>query len=147
MVERRKSVRRGSRASGSRKVAPSAPRLQASSTHKIAVLYGQKAIRRRVRQLALQMNRDFAGTTLHLVGILERSFVFIADLVRQLEIPVVCHFLRVIVEDESLEGLPLRQISYGPKLALSGKDVVFMVSTIRKGVVNEHRRTNRTKKL
>jgi hypoxanthine phosphoribosyltransferase len=142
MVERRKSVRRGSRASGSRKVAPSAPRLQASSTHKIAVLYGQKAIRRRVRQLALQMNRDFAGTTLHLVGILERSFVFIADLVRQLEIPVVCHFLRVIVEDESLEGLPLRQISYGPKLALSGKDVVLVDAILHTGVTLDYVRSH-----
>ena len=91
-----------------------------------------------MRQLALQMNRDFAGTTLHLVGILERSFVFIADLVRQLEVPVVCHFLRVMVRDESLEGVPLRQISYGPELRLSGKDVVLVDVILHTGVTLDY---------
>ena len=114
------------------------PRRQVGSTPQLAVLYGQQEIRRRVRQLALQMNRDFAGTTLHLVGILERSFVFIADLVRQLEVPVVCHFLRVIVQDESLEGVPVRRISYGPKLRLSGKDVVLVDVILTTGITLDY---------
>ena len=117
------------------------PSLQVGSTPNLTVLYGQKEIRQRVRQLALQMNRDFAGTTLHLVGILERSFVFIADLVRQLEIPVVCHFLRVIVQDESLEGVPLRQISYGPKLVLRGKNVVLVDAILHTGVTLDYVRS------
>src|SRR5215831_18543699 len=106
----------------------------------LAVLYGRQEIRRRVRQLALQMNRDFAGTTLHLVGILERSFVFIADLVRQLEVPVVCHFLRVMVQDESLEGVPLRHICYKPELRLSGKDVVLVDVILHTGVTLDYMR-------
>jgi len=116
------------------------PRRKVGSTANVAVLYGQKEIRRRVRQLALQMNRDFAGTTLHLVGLLDRSFVFIADLLRQLEVPVVCHFLRVIVQDESLEGVPMRLISYGPKLDLSGKDVVLVDAIVHTGVTLDHLR-------
>jgi hypoxanthine phosphoribosyltransferase len=91
-----------------------------------------------VRELALQINRDFAGTTLDLVGILERSFIFIADLVRQLEVPVVCHFLRAIVQDESLDGVPLRQISYGPVLRLSGKNVVLADVILHTGVTLDY---------
>jgi len=140
MVGQPKSMRRGSRRSASRKEGSGG--WQVGSTPKLTVLYGQKEIRRRVRQLALQMNRDFAGTTLHLVGILERSFVFIADLVRQLEIPVVCHFLRVIVQDESLEGVPLRQISYGPKLVLRGKDVVLADAILHTGVTLDYLRSH-----
>lgn len=91
-----------------------------------------------MRQLASQMNRDFAGTTLHLVGILETSFIFIADLLRQLEVRVVCHFLRVVVQDEALERVPLRQVTYGPKLRLSGKDVVLVDAILHTGVTLDY---------
>jgi hypoxanthine phosphoribosyltransferase len=84
------------------------------------------------------MNQDYAGTTLHLVGILERSFVFIADLVRQLEVPVVCHFLRAIVQDELLDGVALRRISYGPELRLCGKDVVLADVILHTGVTLDY---------
>jgi hypothetical protein len=119
MIGQPKPVRKRSRRSGLRKERSGVPRRQVGVTAELAVLYGAQEIRRRVHQLALQMNQDYAGTTLHLVGILERSFVFIADLVRQLEVPVVCHFLRAIVQDELLDGVALRRISYGPELRLS----------------------------
>jgi hypoxanthine phosphoribosyltransferase len=138
MIGEPKSGRRRTRRPASLKKESAAPRRQAGSTPQLAVLYGQHAIRRRVRQLAGQINQDFAGTTLHLVGILERSFVFIADLVRQLEVPVVCHFLRVMVRDEWLEGVPLRRISYGPELRLSGKHVVLVDVILNTGVTLDY---------
>jgi len=136
------SARRRTRRSASRKEKSGGLRRQAGATAEFAVLYGQQEIRRRVHQLAQQMNRDFAGTTLHLVGVLERSFIFIADLVRQLEVPVVCHFLRVIVQDESFDGVPLRQISYGPELRLSGKDVVLVDVILHTGVTLDYVRAH-----
>jgi hypoxanthine phosphoribosyltransferase len=135
MIGQPKSATKRSRQS---KEKSGAARRQNGSTAELAVLYGRQEIRRRVRELALQMNRDFAGTTLHLVGILERSFIFIADLVRQLDVPVVCHFLRVIVQDESLDGVPLRQISYGPALRLSGKNVVLADVILHTGVTLDY---------
>jgi hypoxanthine-guanine phosphoribosyltransferase len=64
----------------------------AGSGVRCKVVVEEKAIRKRVRELARQINRDYAGKALHVVGILEDSFVFMADLIRALTVPVVCSF-------------------------------------------------------
>jgi len=51
-------------------------------------------IQRRVLDIARQINTDYAGKMLYAVGVLEDGFVFMADLVRQLELPVVCQFVK-----------------------------------------------------
>jgi hypoxanthine phosphoribosyltransferase len=49
----------------------------------------------RVRELAAKISADYAGRNLLLVGVLKGAWVFMADLVRQLTIPVRCDFVRV----------------------------------------------------
>src|SRR5205085_12437177 len=47
-------------------------------------------IQRRVTDIARQINTDYAGRTLHAVCVLEDGFIFMADIVRQLNMPVLC---------------------------------------------------------
>lgn len=53
------------------------------------------AIARRVNELAAQLDADYAGRTLDVVVILKGSFVFAADLVRRLTLPVRIDFVRI----------------------------------------------------
>jgi hypoxanthine phosphoribosyltransferase len=57
------------------------------------MLYSRDQIARRVRELAAVISADYARADLILVGILRGSFVFLADLIRQLTIPAVIDFL------------------------------------------------------
>jgi len=43
---------------------------------------------------ARQISDDFRGKTVHALGVLENGFVFMADLVRALEPPLVCTFIK-----------------------------------------------------
>jgi len=52
-------------------------------------------IQARLRELAAQINRDYAGQPLLIVGILKGVFIFLADLVRLLEMPVRIDFVRL----------------------------------------------------
>ena len=52
-------------------------------------------IAERVRELAAQISRDYADRKLVMIGVLKGAWVFMADLVRQLSIPVRCDFVRV----------------------------------------------------
>ncbi|MCH8467438.1 MAG: hypoxanthine phosphoribosyltransferase, partial [Roseinatronobacter sp.] len=53
-----------------------------------------KQIAARVEELAAEISRAFAGTQkLVVVGLLRGSFVFIADLVREIDLPVEVDFL------------------------------------------------------
>ncbi|NLV16410.1 MAG: hypoxanthine phosphoribosyltransferase [Syntrophomonadaceae bacterium] len=64
-------------------------------TETLEVLLSEEQIRERVKELAAQINRDFAGAEVLVVGILKGSFVFLADLVRYLDIPVKVDFMDV----------------------------------------------------
>jgi len=52
------------------------------------ILLSEDQLRDRVRELAADLNRDFAGRPLTVVGILTGSLVFLADLIRRIEVPL-----------------------------------------------------------
>lgn len=59
------------------------------------ILYHRDAIRERVASLAAEISRDYQGQEVVLVGILKGAFIFLADLIRYLEIPCVVDFVRL----------------------------------------------------
>jgi len=50
-------------------------------------------IQKRVKELALNISRDYKGKNLLAVGILKGAFVFFADIVRHIQIPLEIDFL------------------------------------------------------
>jgi len=61
----------------------------------IKVLISKNRIQKKVTELARKISRDYKGKKLVLVGILKGSFIFLADLVRNLSIPVEIDFIQV----------------------------------------------------
>ena len=57
------------------------------------VLYTKEEIAERVARLAQQISTDYQGKCPLLLGILKGSFVFMADLIRLLQIPVEIDFI------------------------------------------------------
>ncbi|MGH9353359.1 MAG: phosphoribosyltransferase [Terriglobia bacterium] len=109
----------------------------ASNLAGLRVVFTESQIQRRVAQIAAQVNRDYRGRTLHLVTLLENSFMFLADFTRQLQMAVVCHFLRVRVKDRNWRGLPLREINYAAAGSLAGKDVLLVDGVLQTGVTED----------
>jgi hypoxanthine phosphoribosyltransferase len=62
---------------------------------KAQVLIPEKDIKGKVKQLGAQISRDFQGKELLVVGILKGSFIFMADLVREIEGKVYIDFMQV----------------------------------------------------
>ncbi|MCL2498192.1 MAG: hypoxanthine phosphoribosyltransferase [Symbiobacteriaceae bacterium] len=57
------------------------------------VLYTAQEIEDRVKELAHAISQDFSGQDVVLIGVLRGSFVFLADLCRQISIPVAIDFV------------------------------------------------------
>lgn len=57
------------------------------------VLFTQEQVAGRIREMAQEITRDYAGKAPLVVGILRGSFIFMADLVRQLELPLSLDFM------------------------------------------------------
>jgi hypoxanthine phosphoribosyltransferase len=51
-------------------------------------------IQKRVREIGRQISDDYRGQTIHALALLENAFIFMADLVRALEVPVICQFIK-----------------------------------------------------
>ena len=105
---------------------------------RLAVVVDEKTIRKRVRELARQIDRDYAGETLHVVGILEDSFVFMADLVRALKVPVVCSFVRPQVRDSDSGLVAMREILYIPPVDAAGANLLLLDGVLQTGVTLDH---------
>ena len=62
---------------------------------KITVMYTEEQIDSMVRQLAEQINKDYAGKTIRLVCILKGASVFMCDLAKRITVPVTFDFMCV----------------------------------------------------
>jgi hypoxanthine phosphoribosyltransferase len=114
------------------------PRASALPDNDLRCVYSEKQIQKRVRELAKQISRDYKGKTLHVVGILEDCFIFMADLVRGLTIPVVCHFMKAEIHDTSDGATALREIMYTPKVEAAGRDVLLVDGILQSGLTLDH---------
>ncbi|MEW5952677.1 MAG: hypoxanthine phosphoribosyltransferase [Bacillota bacterium] len=59
------------------------------------ILLGEAEIRKRVKELGAAISRDYAGKDLVVIGILKGAMIFMADLVRAMEIPARLDFMVV----------------------------------------------------
>jgi hypoxanthine phosphoribosyltransferase len=60
---------------------------------KIEVLIPQEQIQKRLAELGAQITAEYAGRPLVMVGVLKGSFMFLADLVRHVDLPVRIEFI------------------------------------------------------
>jgi hypoxanthine phosphoribosyltransferase len=88
-------------------------------------------------QLGRAISRDYAKRTLDVVVVLENSFVFAADLVREISRPVVCHFVRSDMRDVRLAGHDYREVFFSAPPPLRGRDVLVVDAVLNTGVTQD----------
>ena len=77
------------------------------------VLISKEEISQRVEELGRQISTDYQGSELHLVGVLNGAFIFLADLVRQLNIPCqICFLQASSYNDQKLSTGELTLMNY-----------------------------------
>jgi hypoxanthine phosphoribosyltransferase len=95
-------------------------------------------IQKRVRELARQISDDYQGKTLQALAVLENSFIFVADLVRAIEIPVVCTFVKPRYSQQGSGATSdVLEILFSHELEIRGKDVLLVEGLVHSGVTSE----------
>lgn len=82
----------------------------------------EKQIRQRVEELGADIKRDYADKELHMICVLNGAFLFMADLVRAIDLPLTVDFLSVS--------------SYGTARETSGE--VRLVKDLEQGLQDRH---------
>ena len=101
------------------------------------VVITPEQISKRIAAMGREITDDYKGKTLHIVTVLENGFVFAADLVRALDLPMVCHFVRPFTREISQGNIATTEIFYRPELEVSGQDVLLVDGLMESGVTSE----------
>lgn len=59
----------------------------------VEVLYNQKALENRINELAAQITEDYNGEEVVILGVLKGCFLFCADCVRKINLPLIVDFI------------------------------------------------------
>ncbi len=102
-------------------------------------LISAKAIAARVEELALEITEAFQDTDkLVVIGLLRGSFVFIADLVRELDLPVEVDFIEASSYGDSMESSREVRILKDLRGEIGGRDVLLVEDIVDTGYTLAH---------
>lgn len=108
--------------------------------------YSAARIANRVKALGKEITRACRGRRLDVVVTMDRAFLFAADLIREIDAPVVLHFAREAVRDVEQGGKARREVFFEnqpameagkDKPAWKGRDVVLVDAVIDSGVTQD----------
>src|SRR5580704_9426477 len=95
-------------------------------------------IAHRVRELGEHITRDYAERPLVLVCVLKGSFVFAADLMRTVDLPLRVDFLGVRSYGEGTESSGVVQITHDLSRPIEGEDVLLVEDIVDTGLTVAH---------
>jgi hypoxanthine phosphoribosyltransferase len=113
---------------------------------KIGSTFSAARIATRVAALGREISRACNGRRLDVVITMDRGFIFGADLIRQIDAPVVTHFVSEAVRDIEQSGHARREVFFTDQFSarsgtnqpsLTGRDVLLVDAVIDSGVTQE----------
>ena len=109
---------------------------------KLKIVIPKGALKQKVKQLATAISEDYEGKNPVLVGILKGSFIFMADLVRQLKIPHEVDFIAVASYGSSMRASGVVRWLKDLGTNIEGRHVVIVEDIIDSGLTLNYIRNN-----
>lgn len=100
---------------------------------KIRVLLSEEEVDNRIREIAGEINRDYAGKEVHLICILKGGVFFTCELAKRLTVPVSLDFMCVSSYGSGTESSGVVKIVKDLDQPLAGKEVLIVEDIIDSG--------------
>lgn len=100
----------------------------------IVEIHSAAQIAERVATLAKEISQAYEGRELTVLGVVEDGFMFLADLLRQIDVPLRTAFVRY--EHRSLGGM--QDLNFSTQLDLTRRDVLLVEGVMETGVTQEY---------
>ncbi|MBI4378164.1 MAG: hypoxanthine phosphoribosyltransferase [Nitrospinae bacterium] len=97
------------------------------------ILITEEKIKKRVKELGEMISSDYSGREIVVIGILKGAWIFMADIVREMSMPVSCDFLGVSsYYDSTVSSEEVKLIS-DIRVPVGGRDVLLIDDIIDTG--------------
>lgn len=100
---------------------------------KISVFISEEALETRIQEMADKINQDYAGKTVHLIGILKGSVFFVCELAKRLTIPATLDFMSVSSYGSETKTSGRVKISKDLDESIEGRHVIVVEDIIDSG--------------
>ncbi|WP_040953062.1 hypoxanthine phosphoribosyltransferase [Gorillibacterium massiliense] len=98
------------------------------------VLYSEEQIEEKVKELGERISQDFAGKNLFVICVLKGAFVFMADLVKSITVPLELDFMAVSSYGASTRSSGVVRIIKDLDVSVEGRDVLIVEDIIDSGM-------------
>jgi hypoxanthine phosphoribosyltransferase len=98
------------------------------------ILVSEEDLRARVTELGAELSRDYADSDLVMVGVLKGAVLFIADLMRELEIPCEVDFMALSSYGSSTDSSGVVRILKDLDAPIQDRDVLVVEDIIDSGL-------------
>jgi hypoxanthine phosphoribosyltransferase len=106
------------------------------------VVVSEAQLHTRIRELGRQITEDYQGRAPLLVGVLKGAFMFMADLAREIALPVEFDFMAVSSYGSATKSSGVVRIVKDLDLDLGGRHVLLVEDIIDSGLTLEYLRKN-----
>jgi len=100
----------------------------------VSTLISAERLAERVRELAAEITRDYAGRSLVLLCVLKGSFIFASDLARAVGLPVRIEFLGVRSYGDDTKSSGVVQITQDLTRPVDGDDILLVEDIVDTGL-------------
>jgi hypoxanthine phosphoribosyltransferase len=100
----------------------------------LRILISRGEIAKAVDRLAYQIKSDYQGKQPLLIGVLKGSFMFMADLIRQLDLPLELDFVRLSSYGAARESSGKVRIVQRVKTPVKGRDILVIEDIVDTGI-------------
>lgn len=98
------------------------------------VFLSEEKIKSRVKELAAQINAQYEGQDLHVVAVLKGSFIFLADLVREIKVPITIDFIKASSYGASTHSSGEVKIDFDITQDIKDKNVLVVEDIVDSGL-------------
>ena len=102
------------------------------------VLLSEEQIQQKVAEMGAAISQFYGQKKVHVVGLLDNGFIFMADLARRLTCPAVCQFVKMETHDVTEGGHERRLVVYTPHLEVRNQDLLLVDCVLHTGVTLDH---------
>ena len=100
---------------------------------RIRVLINEESLKKKVKELGALITKDYTGRDLVIISVLRGSFIFLADICREIKIPVIFDFMAVSSYGDSNVSSGVVRITKDLEFSIEGREVLIIEDIVDSG--------------